>query len=143
MKFPRNAKIFRGQLDVAPFAGVFFILVMFLLLATLIYTPGVTIDLPVSSAEATVVQGPRVAVAVDKNGRLIYENQLIEARDLKLRLQMAVAESPEPLTLVVMADKAAEYQMCVSLAELARSAGIKKAQMVTLSRPFDRYSTNP
>jgi biopolymer transport protein ExbD len=142
MKFPRNAKIFRGQLDVAPFAGVFFILVMFLLLATLIYTPGVAINLPVSATDAAVIQGPRVAVAVDKNGRLFYENQLIEARDLKNRLQMAAAESPEPLTLVVMADKAAEYQMCVNLAELARDAGIKKAQMVTLPRPFDRHSTN-
>ena len=26
MKFPRNARIFRGQLDAAPFAAVFFLL---------------------------------------------------------------------------------------------------------------------
>jgi len=34
MKFPRNARIFRGQLDAAPFAAVFFLLVLLLMLGT-------------------------------------------------------------------------------------------------------------
>jgi hypothetical protein len=41
MKFPRNARIFRGQLDAAPFAIVFSCLLLFLLLSSLLYTPGV------------------------------------------------------------------------------------------------------
>ena len=40
MKFPRNARIFRGQLDAAPFAAVFFLLVIFMMLGSLVYTPG-------------------------------------------------------------------------------------------------------
>ena len=48
MKFPRNARIFRGQLDAAPFAIVFFLLVIFLMLSSLVYTPGVHIELPVA-----------------------------------------------------------------------------------------------
>ena len=46
MKFPRNARIFRGRLDVAPFAAVFFLLATFLLLGSLVYTPGVRLELP-------------------------------------------------------------------------------------------------
>jgi len=40
MKFPRNARIFRGQLDAAPFAIVFFLLVLFLMLASLVSLDG-------------------------------------------------------------------------------------------------------
>jgi hypothetical protein len=46
MRFPRNAKMFRGQMDAAPFAGVFFLLTLFVLLASFTYTPGVRLRLP-------------------------------------------------------------------------------------------------
>ena len=36
MKFPRNAKIIRSHFDAAPFAAVFFLLVIFLMLGALI-----------------------------------------------------------------------------------------------------------
>jgi biopolymer transport protein ExbD len=57
MKFPRNARIFKGHLDAAPFAGVFFCLLIFVLLGTLVYTPGVRIELPVSATELPGVSG--------------------------------------------------------------------------------------
>ncbi len=42
MRFPHNTKIFRGQLDAAPFVGVFFLLVIFLLFNSgLVFTPGI------------------------------------------------------------------------------------------------------
>ena len=46
MKFPRNARLLRSPFDVAPFAAVFFLLVIFLMLGGLIYTPGVRIQPP-------------------------------------------------------------------------------------------------
>ena len=52
MKFPRNARISRGHLDAAPFAGVLFCLLIFLLLASLVYTPGVLINLPTSASSS-------------------------------------------------------------------------------------------
>ena len=41
MKFPRNAKIIRSHFDVAPFAAVFFVMMMFLLLGALMPVPGI------------------------------------------------------------------------------------------------------
>jgi biopolymer transport protein ExbD len=140
MKFPRNAKIFRGQLDVAPFAGVFFLLIMFLLVASLVYTPGVRLELPVASSEMAGVGGPIVAVAMSGNGQLYFENQIIQEDELKKRLIAAVQKSPQPLTLVLQADRAVQYETCVHLAELARGAGITNAWMETLPRPFDKQA---
>ena len=46
MKFPRNAKILRSPFEMAPFAAVFFLLVIFLLLGALLPTPGIPLQLP-------------------------------------------------------------------------------------------------
>ena len=70
MRFPRNKQIFRGQLDVAAFAGMLFILLVFILLRSqLVFTPGVPIRLPVED-ELPGVIGPRlVVVSLDATGQ--------------------------------------------------------------------------
>ena len=137
MKFPRNARIFRSQLDVAPFAAVFFLLVIFMMLGSLVYTPGARLELQLPRAEGLPgTDKPTVSVAIDADGRLYYENQWIEEDDLQCRLREAVKKSPEPLTLVVQADKAVSYETLLRLALLARDAGISEALLATLPRPY-------
>lgn len=146
MKFPRNARIFRGNLDAAPFAGVFFLLVIFLLLGGLVYTPGFTIKLSEAPAmELSGVEGPTVAVAVDANGQLYYENQLIQKEELRRRLIKVAQKSREPLTLVIEADKAATHEMEVQLAGMAMDpkVGIKQVLWKTLPRLFDARARAP
>jgi len=134
MKFPRNARIFRGQLDAAPFATVLFLLVIFLMLGSLVYTPGVPLQLPVAN-ELPGADKPTIAVAIDGNGRLYFENQGIEENQLRGRLRQAVRESAEPITLLVQADKAVSYDMLIRLTLLARDAGVSQAWLATLPRP--------
>jgi len=135
MKFPRNARIFRGQLDAAPFAAVFFLLVMFVMLASLTYTPGVHIQLPFAD-DLPGTDKPHVTVAIDSNGRLYYENQLIDENDLKNRLRQAVKNSLDPLTLVVEMDEAVTFKTFLHLSMLARDAGINDGHLATLPRMF-------
>jgi biopolymer transport protein ExbD len=134
MKFPRNARIFRGQLDVAPFAAVLFLLAMFLMLGSLVYTPGIHIQLPVADGFPGSDKPP-VTVAVDRNGRLYFENESIEEDALKARLRDKVNGSAKPLVLVVEADEAVPYIQIVRLTLLARDAGIDEALLATLPRP--------
>ena len=126
MKFPRNARIFRGQLDVAPFAMVFFLLVMFMMLSSLIYTPGIRLELP-RADDMVALDKPSVSVAIDAAGRLYFENQLIEENELRARLRRAVKSSSEPLALVIAADKSVPHERVIGLARLARDAGILEA----------------
>ena len=125
MRFPHNAKIYRGQLDAAPFLGVFFLLIIFLLLnSAFVFTPGVPITLP----EGVNLPGPdkaTAAVAVDEGGHFYFENQGCDEARLKERLQDAVNRSHEPITLVVQADKAAKTEVLTRLGLLARSVGIR------------------
>lgn len=132
MKFPRTAKIFRGRPEAAPYAGVFFLLLLFVLLSSLVYTPGVKITLPgFPDADLPGTDQPTVAVAVDPYGRFYYKNQQLPAADLRAKLTLAVKEAPAPLTLLVRADKAVKYETLLQLSLLARDAGIKTALLAT------------
>jgi biopolymer transport protein ExbD len=137
MKFTRNARLLRSQLDVAPFAGVFFLLVIFMMLGSLIYTPGARLELQLPQGSGLPgTDKPTVSVAVDADGRLYYENQWIEERALLSRLRQAANKSSEPLTLVVQADKRVPYERLMRLTLLARDAGIMEAVLAMLPGPM-------
>ncbi|MCW5551837.1 MAG: biopolymer transporter ExbD [Verrucomicrobiae bacterium] len=133
MRFPRHARILRGQFDVAPYVTVFFLVALFMMLGSLVYTPGVRIELPAGD-DLPGTDRPMVAVAVDASGRLYYRNQQVAEAELKARLSEAVEAAGEPLTLVVQADKSVRQELLVRLSLLAREAGIHDALLATLPR---------
>jgi biopolymer transport protein ExbD len=74
-------------------------------------------------------------VVIDAAGRYYYDNQLVQDKQLGALLHKAVLGSPEPLTLVVYADRAVSTEMLVRTSMLARSAGITNGLLATLPRP--------
>jgi biopolymer transport protein ExbD len=126
MRFPHNTKIFRGQLEAAPFIGVFFLLVIFLLLANgMVFVPGVPIELP-EGVNLPGLEGPTASVAVDVDGHFYFESQLCDEEQLRQRLQAVVERTPEPLTLIAQVDQRAKAEAYLRLGVLARSVGIRK-----------------
>jgi len=131
MKFPRNARIFRGQLDASPFVGVLFLVAICLLLnSSLVFVPGVAIKLP-EAADLPGVIGRTVKVTVDANRHFYFRDQIIKESDLQVELRKAVLETKEPLTLMLVADKTVPWDTMVQLAKLARAAGLKEAILAT------------
>jgi biopolymer transport protein ExbD len=144
MKFPRTARILRNQFDVAPFAAVFFALLIFLLLAALLPVSGLRMNLtPPTAADLPGVDRPIVALAVDAQNRLYFENQIVTEAVLKTSLAAAVKGAHEPLTLVIHADKAVSYDELAHLALLAHAPeiGITNLLLATLPRLVD--AANP
>jgi biopolymer transport protein ExbD len=142
MKFPRNAKIFRGQLEAAPFAGVLFLLVLFLLLnSNLVFRPGIRIQLPEDlDRPVPGVAGPLAVVSMDKNGRLFFESQVIQEPELAARLRAEVNRHKD-LTLVIQADKAVQVEAFYRVNKLAVSAGVRNVLLP--SRPAPNAQSMP
>lgn len=135
MKFPRNAKLLRSPFDVAPFAAVFFLLVIFLLLGALLPAPGLPLNLPAADdSNLAGTDKPTIIVAIDASGRLFYSNQIVTEAVLSRELHRAAANSREPLTLIVEADKKVEYGQLIRITLLARDAGINSALLATQPR---------
>jgi biopolymer transport protein ExbD len=128
MKFPRNARIFRGQLDASPFVGVLFIVVLFLLLnSSLVFTPGVPIHLP-PSPELPGPTNATLTVTMDRAGHLYFDNQITTEENLT---QALLRRKAERLTLVVRPDENVPCRNLVRLWSLARDAGIDEIQLAT------------
>lgn len=137
MKFPRNARVTKGSLEAAPWATVMFLLVIFIMLGGLLYTPGVHIQLPVTD-ELPGVDKPMVTIAVDATGRLFFENQYVPPTSLSSltnRLRELVQTAPEKPVLVVQADKNVSLENLVRLTQMGRTAGFETTVLATLSRP--------
>jgi biopolymer transport protein ExbD len=134
MKFPRNAKILRSHFDVAPFAAVFFLLVIFLMLGALMPTAGIPLQSlqPPDADNLPGTDKPTVAMAVDANGNLYYENQIVSERVLINGLRVATNAARAPLTLIIHADKSVSYETLVHLSLLARNYGITNTLLATL-----------
>jgi len=135
MKFPRNARLLRSSFDMAPFAAVLFLLVIFLMLGALLPVQGLRVRLqPPVAGDLPGVDKPTVAVAVDSSGRFYFANQIIAEDKLKSALKTATQNSRAPITLVIHADKTVTYDQLIHLTQLAREAGIQNALLATLPR---------
>lgn len=131
MKFQRNLKVFTGQLTVAPFAAVTFLILIFLTLNTvLVHTPGVRISLP-GSVNDSGPSYPSIAIAMDRAGQLFFEQQAVGLDRLKAKLIMRVRESKSPLTLVVQADAGATYSDLLPISRVAEEAGFRELLWAT------------
>ncbi len=137
MRFPRHARIFKGQLDAAPFAGVFFLVLIFLTFNShLVFTPGVRVELPDADGLSGTAN-PTVQVVVAPSGQFYFENQLINEAELQARLRVAVERARArgaQLTLVILADKLTPSEVTFRLGELAREVGIRELLQATKQR---------
>jgi biopolymer transport protein ExbD len=133
MKFPRNSRLLRSPFDMAPFAAVLFLLVIFLMLGTFMPMSGLPLQLPVAD-DLPGTDQPAISVALDAHGRLYFADQMVTEPRLKSALKTAAQKSREPLTLVIQADKTTTYDQLVHLTLLARDAGITNALLATRPR---------
>ncbi len=128
MKLPRNAKIFRGQLEVAPFMGVFLLMLIFVMLQqNITFMPGIPVALP-AAVDLAGVQGPAVTIVMDEQGQLYFDNQLLDSRqpaELREVLSQAVAAAGHPITLIVQADRNVRLGAWTELNLAARDSGIR------------------
>ncbi len=135
MKLPRNAKVFRGQLDVAPVVGVFFLLLIFLLLQNYItFVPGVPVQLP-EGVNLSGFRGPAMAVIIDRDGQLFFDNQQLTREQMQKQMAAAAGRSELPLTLLVQADQNVTYGVLMELNLMARESGINDVFHVVKPSP--------
>ncbi len=120
MKFPRNARIFRGQLDASPFVGVLFLVAIFLLLnSSMVFLPGVPVQL-LPEGNFTNATGAHFVATVEGADRIHYENRLLKEEEFKLKLAEDVSRTPTPATLLLLNDPMVKNELLIRLRDMAR-----------------------
>ncbi len=133
MRFQRTTRLFRGQLDLAPFLCVLFpIALAGMLHGHLILPRGNRIALPASSAGPATAPGePTLILAVDRHQRLYFENQVTTLQSLEETLTRR-SRNPRPGILLVEADASVPYGFLMGLSDLARRSGMTEIVLSTL-----------
>jgi len=133
MRYPRNARVFRGPVDGFLVGGVLFLLLIIVMLhSRLTFVAGVPIELT-EGDDLPAVTNATVTVAIDARGLMFYQNQLIHEAELREGMLRAVESTQGPVTLVLLADRSVSLDLVWRLRLLARSVGIRS--LVLAQRP--------
>ena len=131
MKFRRNAVIFKGPLDAAPWACLFVLLSTVLLIKSVFFRPtGVTLALPTSSAGSLPATAFRTLL-IDDRRRLHFDNQIVDAGQLAALLEKATARTAEPLALAIQADREISWDVIADIHRIAVDAGFASVMALT------------
>lgn len=133
MRFQRTTRLFRGQLDLAPFLCVLFPIALAAMLhGHLVLPRGHRIALPASAAGPATAPGePTLILAVDKHQRLYFENQVTTLQSLEQTLSRR-SRNQRPGILLVEADVSVPHGFLMGISDLARRSGMKEIVLSTL-----------
>ena len=119
------------KLMIIPMIDIIFFLLVFFMMSTLYMVDQQTIA--VSLPQAASAQNDRlhsVAVAVTKEGRIMFEQEEIPLELLRKRVQMEINKQGD-LVFVLRSDKAAEYGQVVAVLDELKLAGAHRISIAT------------
>ena len=121
-----------AELNVTPLVDVMLVLlVIFILIAPLMVPQSMKVNLPKTAAVAQKDQSKNVALVVEPDGSLIYQDNPITDSELVAEFKKKSAD--KSYQLQIHADKKAEYGRIAEIMALAQSNGVTKLSFVTLS----------
>src|SRR5688572_31003196 len=119
MKFPRNTRIFRGQLDMAPVACLFFATALMLFLhSQTVFVPGVRLDLQ-PSADTN-----RPSLFIDSEDLFHYGEETMSAAAFDKQLRADAARGRIPASIILQVDSDASTNAVNTLRTLAADLSI-------------------
>ncbi|GEM_PF-989757 len=107
---------------------VFLLLIYFLLTSSFVSREGVEVQLPQVSAKFGEVE-ERLIVVVDKDGRFLLEEKVLDGARLFSVLSLRLRGAEEPV--IINADKRVVYDRVMEAMEIARKAGAKELLLAT------------
>src|SRR4051812_5497835 len=119
MKYPRNTRIFRGQLDMAPVACLFFATALMLFLhSQMVFVPGVSLDLHPSK------DTNRPSLFIDSENLFHYGASTMSQSAFAKKLRADVEKGRAPNTLILEVDPGASTNAVNAVRTLAAELSI-------------------
>jgi biopolymer transport protein ExbD len=122
VRYQRNVKIFRGGVDAAPFAGLFFVVVLFMMLFySHVFFPGVPIKL--DAVEIPPEMTAR-SVKILNSGRIEFLGDSYDLTGLKQELQRRSQKGTLPRRVLLESDLGVKETRVTEIENLIKDAGI-------------------
>lgn len=123
------------RVDLTPMVDVVFLLLIFFMISTtFVETPGISVQLPESSALPVPAKPPEeIKVQISIEGEIFIGEEQLSLEELRLRLT-GYGEKARKMSFALYADREARHGRVVQVMDLAREAGFGKLAIATEQR---------
>jgi biopolymer transport protein ExbD len=132
VRFRRPGQL-RINIDIAPLVDVIFLLVIFFAVSTtFLESSGLKLQLPESSA-TTEREVKEIAVFLDADGAVVFEDETVTHEQLGTRLQQTLEESERKI-VVLRADTGTPHGKVVEIMDLIKDSGAEALTVATRAK---------
>jgi biopolymer transport protein ExbD len=119
-----------NEINMTPLIDVMLVLLIVFMVTLPAMTNAVKLDLP--SATSTPVDNvpPHIAVAIQRDGAVHWDNEAVDAAQLHVKLAAAAQREPQP-DIQIYADKEVRYEAVAEVLTATQRAGLTKIDFVT------------
>lgn len=118
-----------SDINVTPFVDVMLVLLVVFMIAAPLISSTVPVKLPNVEAKSITDQQERLAITIDREGKLFIQDTALEPDALVPRLQ-AIAEAKKDTRISLRADSEQRYGAVIDLMEQLRAAGFAKVDLI-------------
>lgn len=119
-----------NEINMTPLVDVMLVLLIIFMITVPVLTHSVGVQLPRATSTPEQVPPQTIRLAVDAQGRYLWNERPLAAADLPARLRAAAAQQPQP-ELHLRADKDARYEPVAQALAAAQRAGLRRIGFVT------------
>jgi biopolymer transport protein ExbD len=121
-----------ARIEIIPLIDImFFLLASFMLVSlSMTHLHRVPVDLPRAAASITDTREPPVTIAVDKNGLVYLDKELVTLTELPTRLAQRNKSGSE-LRVLIAGDADTRHQQILAVLDAVRAAGVDKVSFET------------
>jgi biopolymer transport protein ExbD len=119
-----------AEINVTPLVDVMLVLLVIFIITAPLLAYAIRLDLPDVKAPPVASRSETIKLSIDADGRVFWNSDQVDAKDLSARLAVAAARSPQP-DLHLRADKATRFERVAEVMAAAQDAGLTKIGFVT------------
>ena len=119
-----------AEINMVPLIDVMLVLLVIFIITAPLLTHAVRLDLPKASSTPNLTKPDNIQLAVDADGRLHWNGEVVDRACLRQRLDAASKLQPQP-EIHLRADKATPYQRLAEVLADSAKAGMTRIGFVS------------
>jgi biopolymer transport protein ExbD len=119
-----------SSINTTPLVDVMLVLLIIFLITIPVVIQTTPVELPKEANQPTQTKPENINIAVNKDGDVFWNNELVDANKLLARLKEIAVKQPQP-EVHVRADKSARYEFVGRVVFACQRAGILKIGFIT------------
>lgn len=122
-----------ADINVTPMVDVMLVLLVIFIITAPLFTHAIKLDLPSAQSAAAPEKPETISLSINGEGKIFWNNDAIEQKDLGPKLAEAAQKKPQP-ELQLRADKSTRYEVIAQVMSAAQTNGMTKIGFVTDSK---------